>query len=195
MGRFLVSPLCSIVQEEVPVEFINRNKTPLSMVQFKRLFTTYREPHETCDILHVLEPLDHITVIRRQQYYSLPVYTTDKHGVKQRLCSRDIEALLHQIDIDSQRDVPQYGVGVLTSEERPVWARLRADLLRDTTNKESLQSIERSLFVVTLDQCDPSRDFDKYYHNTLAGDANNRWFDKAFNFIVYADGEVGMNGR
>jgi len=186
----------SCSQEELPVEFIHRGKTPLSMVQFQRLFTTYREPGESCDTLRVIKPQDHIVVIRRKQHYVVPVYETQRDGSKRRLCSREIEAMLHQIDGDSQRCEPALGVGLLTAEERPTWHRLRNELLQASdTNKASLAAIENSLFVLVLDKTNPKAEIDEFYHNTLAGDANDRWFDKAFNIIVYEDGEVGINAE
>lgn len=48
-------------------------------------------------------------------------------------------------------------VGVLTSEEREVWARWRKELEADEDNAESLRIIDTALFVLCLDDTTPPR--------------------------------------
>ena len=46
-------------------------------------------------------------------------------------------------------------VGVLTSEDRDVWARWRAELAKDPANAECLELVDASLFVLCLDDTAP----------------------------------------
>jgi carnitine O-acetyltransferase len=60
-------------------------------------------------------------------------------------------------------------------------------------NIASLHDIETALFVVSLDGASPTDANDaarKIFMN-----ASNRWYDKSLSFIIFANGEAGLNGE
>jgi len=76
--------------------------------------------------------------------------------------TRDILAeTLREIREESGMHEPeermQSAVGVLTSEERQVWAQWRTVLESDASNAQSLRIIDTALFVLCLDDTTPPR--------------------------------------
>ena len=110
-------------------------------------------------------------------------------------------------------------IGILTSDHRDNWGRAYQELLKDPLNKSSLEVIQKSLFILSLDDLVPDNDtyYNKSCHQLITGggadfNTGNRWYDKTvqvrkyiprndmdyyintrytFQFIV---GEQGING-
>jgi carnitine O-acetyltransferase len=95
-------------------------------------------------------------------------------------------------------------VGILTSDNRNSWGTVYEKLLKDQRNKLVIEDIQRSIFILCLDQpmnFDTSTPTDRL--SLIAGQMNhgwgskknssNRWFDKTMQFIVGSDGAVGLN--
>ncbi|KAF0751426.1 hypothetical protein AaE_006377, partial [Aphanomyces astaci] len=86
-------------------------------------------------------------------------------------------------------------VSVLTSENRTNWAKARAYLISlDACNKESLEIIEKALFVVALDETSPANS-EQVAQNCLLGDGRNRWYDKPVVLVVHENARTGINGQ
>ncbi|KAJ8004965.1 hypothetical protein DPEC_G00141750 [Dallia pectoralis] len=89
------------------------------------------------------------------------------------------------------------GVAALTSEERTRWAKAREYLTSvDPANQIILETIQSSLFVVSLDDTKPYSTAENYTTltlETLTGDPTIRWGDKSYNFLSFADGTFGSN--
>ncbi|MCJ8745530.1 hypothetical protein PDJAM_G00131280 [Pangasius djambal] len=89
------------------------------------------------------------------------------------------------------------GLAALTSEERTKWAKAREHLISiDPVNKTILETIQSSLFVLTLDDAKPYSTPENYTSMTLlalTGDPTIRWGDKSYNFISFADGTFASN--
>nr|WP_281423601.1 choline/carnitine O-acyltransferase [Nocardia tengchongensis] len=73
---------------------------------------------------------------------------------------------------------------------RADWAPLYAALR--PANAAAFDTIETALFCVCLEDFAP-RDTLHACDQLLHGDSGNRWFDKAVSFVVFADGEAGIN--
>ncbi|MCD2195047.1 choline/carnitine O-acyltransferase [Actinomycetospora endophytica] len=88
---------------------------------------------------------------------------------------------------------PGPAVGKLTTKARAAWAASRR-ALRDEhpDNAAALETIETALFCVSLEDGAPGEDLARG-KQLLAGNAANRWFDKAVTFVVFADGAAGIN--
>lgn len=76
-------------------------------------------------------------------------------------------------------------VGILTSDHRNNWGRAYQELLKDPLNKSSVEIIQKSLFILSLDDVVPNND--SYYnmscHQLITGggssyNTGNRWYDK-----------------
>lgn len=90
-------------------------------------------------------------------------------------------------------------LAALTAGDRTHWFQTRRKFFSTGINRTSLQAIERAAFIVCLDEenvsydpNDPSK-LDRWAGSLLHGRAYDRWFDKSFNLIVYANGRVGVN--
>jgi hypothetical protein len=73
------------------------------------------------------------------------------------------------------------GIGMLTREDRDVWAGLRAVLRgHSSENRQSLDDVETALFVVCLDHEEPSSPAQRSQDllHGRAGNLGNRWYDK-----------------
>lgn len=86
------------------------------------------------------------------------------------------------------QDVASGAMGVLTTENRKIWSRLRKVLAADPENGESLQVVDQALFVVCLDDVSPENEAElcsnylcgtyKLQNGVQVGTCTNRWYDK-----------------
>ena len=74
-------------------------------------------------------------------------------------------------------------VGLLTAENRTTWAEARKTLERKPQNKHVLETIDRALFMVCLDDASPATTDDAARQFFHAGDGKNRWFDKTISIV------------
>jgi len=90
------------------------------------------------------------------------------------------------------------GVGVLTSQNRDLWYKDHTMLNEDCRNKETLETIQSALFVLSLDgEVVVDEELDDDSASALlalhGGDnISNRWFDKTLNFYVSRSGYCGL---
>lgn len=99
----------------------------------------------------------------------------------------------------ASKDAAEHPLGVMTAENRDVWASFREHLVQ-THNENALKSIDSALFCVSIDDksdfpCTETEPI-PVVQNLLHGDENgliNRWFDKSVSLIVCKDGNAGIN--
>ncbi|GIY17479.1 carnitine O-acetyltransferase [Caerostris darwini] len=121
-----------------------------------------------------------------------------------------VDQLRQVLQMAKDKENVQPPVGLLTTENRQTWAKLRHKLLKCNVNSVSLSCIENCLFVVCLD--DGTRTVPSYSTirkdsttlelTTMAGhllhgsgtDAGtaNRWYDKFLQAVITRDGVVGF---
>jgi choline O-acetyltransferase len=190
---------------------------PLCMEQYYRLFSCYRMPGIECDRLIQLRnskvmhhQVEHVIVAYRNQFFVLNVIINFT-----RLDEDDIYTLLRRI-VQMADDDPWTTdeVGIYTSLPRRSWSNVRTELIKDALNRDSLDLIERCIFLVCLDQSDTDgleeddelvtfnkaikRNFVSLGEQILHGgknmhNASNRWYDKTMQFIIGTDGLFGLN--
>lgn len=68
----------------------------------------------------------------------------------------------------------EFPIGVLTSENRDVWAKVREELVAQG-NGDTLNAIDSSIFNLALDDEVLGNDRDKLLRNYLHSDGTNRW--------------------
>ncbi|KAK6490777.1 peroxisomal carnitine O-octanoyltransferase [Huso huso] len=173
--------------------------SPLDMDQFRNLYCTCKVPGVTRDaIINYFKTESegrcpsHLVVMCRGRIFAFDAVHED------RILSPP--ELFRQFTIIRQRcDREPNGVGLsaLTTEERTRWAQARQYLIElDPKNLTLLETIQSSLFVVSLDDVTPYSTPDNYTQMTLValtGDPTIRWGDKSYNFLCYADGSFGSN--
>lgn len=181
-------------------------KLPLSMDQYEYMFNCCRIPDKPRDYPRKYSPEDnkHMIVIRKNQFFKV------MHEVNgQQSNTSELEQQFKRIYNVAQK-VP--AVGQLTSENRDVWADVRAtehlDARRATNvmqarqrlmsahpvNRAALEAIESASFVVCLDDAAPVT-LEERAHQYWHGDGANRWFDKPLQFIVNENGTSGFIGE
>ena len=149
----------------------------------------------------------HITVIVRDNFYELEVVRKDGTF----LGADSIEQGFWNI-IEDAKKADGAGVGVLSSDHRDTWTHSREHLLSvSPVNRKSINSIEDSIFSVSLDSSvlklpdshpapphSATPDWvDALARNTCgaARAGHNRWFDKALSVVVEPNGRAGIMGE
>lgn len=163
--------------------------TPLCMSQFTRLFATSRVPTDNGCYIAPSEDSRHIVVLAHSQFYHFEVF--DENG-EFALTEKEIAQNLRAIKNDARKvpvtEIAKNAIGVLTTENRRNWARLRRDLQNDPVNRDALQVVDTALFIVCLDHVTPSN-VEELSTNMLCGTykldqglqvgtCTNRWYDK-----------------
>ncbi|XP_038147650.1 carnitine O-palmitoyltransferase 2, mitochondrial [Cyprinodon tularosa] len=162
------------------------NAYPLDMSQYFRLFNSTRIPKRGRDELFTDDRGRHLLVMRKGNMYVFDVVDRDGGLVK----PAEIHSHLKYILSDAT-PAPSLPLGVLTSENRDVWAGLREKLVA-AGNAEALGLVDSALFCLCLDD-ESMRDHIHISHNMLHGDGCNRWYDKSFSIIVTKDGQAAIN--
>ncbi|KAM7072874.1 choline O-acetyltransferase [Molossus nigricans] len=172
---------------------------PLCMKQYYGLFSSYRLPGHTQDTLvaqrsSVMPEPEHIIVACYNQFFVLDVVTNFR-----RLSEGDLFTQLRKIvKMASNEDERLPPIGLLTSDGRSQWAEARTVLVKDSTNRDSLDMIERCVCLVCLDTpggselSDTNRALQLLHGGGCSKNGANRWYDKSLQFVVGRDGTCGV---
>jgi carnitine O-acetyltransferase len=167
---------------------------PICMIQYKKMFSSARIPAKGMDRIrnpvisdNPTDPYErHIVVIRQKRFFLVDVVDPEGNAFD----ARSIETALQEImDLESKDPSP---AGVLTTLPRDEWAEARANLSIISGNRKILDTIERALFVLCLEERQPEG-VKRISETMLTGDGRSRWFDKGMQFIVCPDGTSAIN--
>lgn len=166
----------------------------LCMDQYYRVLNTCRTPYPKHDSTATYADNKCIVVLCNNNFFTVRVL--DNNG--KPLTADSIASQLEQVISQSQKaGIP---VGLLTSDDRDTWARVYKDLVADDINKSIMDQIQRSLFIVCLDNSVPFRSdrmsalMNNIHHGTSSAlNSGNRWFDKTLQIIATKDGQLGAN--
>uniref|UniRef100_A0A8C6W2G0 Choline O-acetyltransferase n=1 Tax=Nannospalax galili TaxID=1026970 RepID=A0A8C6W2G0_NANGA len=159
---------------------------PLCMKQYYRLFSSYRLPGHTQDTLvaqksSIMPEPEHVIVACCNQFFVLDVVVNFRH-----LSEGDLFTQLRKIiKMASNEDERLPPIGLLTSDGRSEWAKARTVLLKDSTNRDSLDMIERCICLVCLDApgagelSDSHRALQLLHGGGCSKNGANRWYDKS----------------
>lgn len=190
--------------ETLPVDYA-RNGKPLCMYQYLKLFGAARIPSEDGCVMQTDPQLNHIVVISKSQFYWFDVLDADYNLI---MLEQDLTVNFTLIVSDSMRtpshEIAKSSIGVLTTENRRVWAKIRhsSTMLDNTNNSEILSIVDSALFVVCLDDL-VLTDLSDLAKNMLCGlsildrgvqvgTCTNRWYDK-LQIIITQNGKAGIN--
>ncbi|XP_031746356.1 carnitine O-acetyltransferase isoform X1 [Xenopus tropicalis] len=186
------------LSETLPVEYLGGK--PLCMNQYYQMLSSCRIPGPKRDTVanysQASKPPTHITVVHNFQFFELDVYNSD--GTP--LTSDQIFTQLEKI-WGTSLQTNKEPIGILTTNHRNSWAKAYNNLIKDKTNKESVRTIQKSIFTVCLDAPIPRVSDDLYQSQVAAQmlhgggsrwNSGNRWFDKTLQFIVAEDGSCGL---
>ncbi|XP_066536089.1 choline O-acetyltransferase [Hoplias malabaricus] len=192
---------CLLDGHALPVDYARGQLagTPLCMNQYYRLFTSYRLPGPKTDTLvaqksSVMPEPEHIIVACKNQFFVLDVVINFR-----RLNERDLYTQLLKIRKMAESEEEHLPpIGLLTSDGRTEWAEARSVLVKDSTNRDSLDMIERCLCLVCLDEpcgmemSDTNRALMMLHGGGKYKNGANRWYDKPMQFVVGEDGCCGV---
>lgn len=187
-----------IDNETLPVEHLGGK--PLCMNQYYQILCSCRVPGPKQDSVvnfsRGKKPPLHITVVHNFQFFELDVYHSDGTPLTTDQLFVQLEKIWN-----SSLQTNKEPVGILTSNHRNSWANAYNTLIKDKVNRESVRSIQQSIFTVCLDAPAP-RGADGEQRSRVAGqmlhggggqlNSGNRWFDKTLQFIVAEDGSCGL---
>ena len=159
-ASLVISALCfvrAVRKEELPPDTV-RGK-PLCMHQFSRMFGTARVPTDNGCIIGQDSDAKHMVVLCRGQFYWFDVLD-DNHDLI--MTEKDVAINLQSIVDDAEhtpiQEAAKSAVGVLSTENRKIWAGLRDVLTREegSNNADCLNMIDSELFVLCLDYTKPA---------------------------------------
>ena len=127
--------------------------------------------------------------MRRGQFFWFDVL--DSHHrplLTERSLMLNLQAIVSDADKVPPGQVAQGAIGVLSTENRKVWASLRGVLAEDEDNKACLDIVDSALFVVCLDDTEPKDAHElsssmlsgtyKLENGVQVGTCTNRYYDK-----------------
>ncbi|KAF2752898.1 acyltransferase ChoActase/COT/CPT [Pseudovirgaria hyperparasitica] len=164
-------------------------KLPIAMSSYKWMFNACRLPIKPEDhsVKYDFEEHKHIIVVRKNQFFKVPTEIDGK-----QLNTSELEQQFRKIYEKAEKASP---VGILTSQNRDIWAEVRERLISvSESNKAALEDIQSSAFLVCLDDAKPVT-LEERARQFWHGDGSNRWFDKPLQFIVNDNGTSGFNGE
>ncbi|RNA01008.1 carnitine O-acetyltransferase isoform X1 [Brachionus plicatilis] len=191
-----------IDNQEFPVE--KSGDSYFCMDQYYKLLGTCRIPQKHIDqikIMHTqnfdLSKNNHVTVLHNNRFFSLRVIDP-KTGLN--LDPTEIYLNLKRI-VELSNEENELGIGILTSDDRDIWASAYEILCKNKINQKNFKSIHNSLFVLCLDTRDgllegypdkKSAHAAQILHGNKQFGAN-RWFDKTIQAIIGTNGVWGTN--
>lgn len=193
----------AVRKEELPPDTLRGN--PLCMYQYSRLFGTARVPTENgCQIAQD-SGSKHIVVLCKGQFYWFDAIDDNSDLI---MTEKDM-AINLQVIVDDAEETPIHeaakgALGVLSTENRKIWAGLRDVLTRDenSNNSECLSIVDSALFILCLDYTEPKTGSElcgnmlcgtnEVVKGIQIGTCTNRWYDK-MQIIVCKNGSAGIN--
>ncbi|KAJ2720955.1 Carnitine O-acetyltransferase mitochondrial [Coemansia sp. D1744] len=180
--------------ESDSLELDNIRGKPMCMYQYQYMFATCRHPGEQRDWTEVYPRSEstHISVAHKGRYFVLrvPAASTNRHADIAQI-ERQLQII---IDTTAQLERAK-SIGVLTAALRDDWYAARECLLQvSSDNAASLRVLESSAFLVSLESVAPvtHKEFSLACH---CSDGTDRYFDKNFQILVFANGRYGFNGE
>ncbi|KAM9326172.1 carnitine O-acetyltransferase isoform 2-T2 [Gastrophryne carolinensis] len=187
-----------IDNQTLPIERIGGN--PLCMNQYYQILSSCRIPGPKRDSVvnysQAKKPPTHITVVHNFQFFELDVYYSDGSPLTVDQIFTQLEKIW-----GTSLQTNKEPIGILTTNHRNSWAKAYNNLIKDKINKESVRSIQKSIFTVCLDAPMPIVS-DNHYRSRVGAqmlhgggsqlNSGNRWFDKTLQFIVAEDGSCGL---
>lgn len=163
---------------------------PLDMSQYDGLFAASRIPEPDKDRIFRAANPKHVVIFVKGHAYTMDVL--DEHGNIESP-SLILGRLKQVVRLAETETLNEFPVGVLTTENRDVWANLRKHIMK-VGNGNSLRLIDSALFAISLDeQVFNENQPIPMIKNMLYENGINRWYDKSFSLIVAKDGTAGIN--
>ncbi|KAI0069154.1 acyltransferase ChoActase/COT/CPT [Artomyces pyxidatus] len=183
-----------------------------------KMFYTCRIPQIGCDALSPQPSPSELSarkilVMVHDWFYAIEVYNEDLTAIG----APEIERRLRRVAWDAAQRLKfgeqAFPVGLLSSDDRDSWAKNLEYLLSlSPRNVDTFDTIKKSVIALSLDDhtygistadastrppiVESREEIDFHLHNIRSSrNARNRWFDKAFTFIVETNSRAGAMGE
>eukprot|EP00277_Geminigera_cryophila_P010309 CAMPEP_0179409452 /NCGR_PEP_ID=MMETSP0799-20121207/2710_1 /TAXON_ID=46947 /ORGANISM="Geminigera cryophila, Strain CCMP2564" /LENGTH=765 /DNA_ID=CAMNT_0021181133 /DNA_START=101 /DNA_END=2395 /DNA_ORIENTATION=+ len=139
------------------------------------------------------EKVPHLAVMSRGQLYTMDLFHADGISLTVEEIQQQLETILEMSKRAQAGHDAQAPIGILTTEERDTWARLRGKLIEaHQDNQQALHAVESAMFLLVLEGACPEAIEDQA-KTMFLGDGRNRWYDKSFQLIVFENACAGVN--
>lgn len=183
-----------LVDGSLEPEQLGAKKTPVCATAYKYMFNACRIPRREQDTYRIYDPAthNHVVVMRNNRFYKLDLLheKTRKPLIFTELCHQ----LARIIEISDLAGPNAASVGILTAEDRDIWADARDELVRGG-NEAALRDIESAVLVVNFDTTAPISRTEVAHGLWHGGDGRNRFFDKCIQLAVFENGKAGLLGE
>ncbi|KAI8625190.1 Choline/Carnitine o-acyltransferase-domain-containing protein [Xylariaceae sp. FL1651] len=158
---------------------------PLSMDTVHWIFNAHRTPVLACDRMDRWPGNDYIAVMRRGHVFKVPLQ--DGSGAT-ALTAEQLATIFDGILAHPASSAEVSWASLFTTAHRDEWATTRDQLIATSReNAECIDCIEKSLFIVYLEDASPNTAAERT-GVFLLDDNSNRWLDKTMGLIVCANG-------
>mmetsp|Transcript_9287 Transcript_9287/g.12518 ORF Transcript_9287/g.12518 Transcript_9287/m.12518 type:complete len:643 (-) Transcript_9287:27-1955(-) len=176
-------------------------KRPQSMDMFGKLFNTCRIPQPKEDRIFTYHGAphasNHIFVTFGDSFYFLDVTSKidDASGDYSVISFEEIAQQLYSIVKDGEKRKEEFPAAALSCQIRETWSVDRDSLISASSrNALILRGIESAAFGVCLDPSSPET-LDEMDECLWHNHGHGRFFDKAVQFIIFANGRAGLHGE
>ncbi|SSD61503.1 related to Carnitine O-acetyltransferase, mitochondrial [Saccharomycodes ludwigii] len=176
-----------------PTKFIGK----LCNNSFHMMFNNCRVPYKNgemnqdSNVFHSIFENGFIIVCYKGNFYKINVYDhLNNTFVKRHEIFYQLMNIISTGTCDATNQTS--GIGSLTYLARNIWRKAYAELTQNNPiNKNSLEEIQKSMFVVCLDESNEPVTLEEKSRNSWHGDGINRFNDKPLQFIVCKNGTSG----
>jgi carnitine O-acetyltransferase len=192
----------ALKNETLPPDVL-KNGTALCMYQYSKLFGAARIPTNEGCVMQSDPSSNHLVVMSKSQFYWFDVLDSKNNMIlTEAELMVNFTSIIHDSLNTNAQDIAKSSFGVLTTENRRIWANTRSQIYNNVTNNEILNIIDKALFVLCLDDIEIT-DLSLLSKNMLCGlsildkgiqvgTCTNRWYDK-LQIIITKNGKAGVN--
>lgn len=145
----------------------------------------------------------HIVVMCHSQFYWFDVLDDNSDIIMtEKDLAQNFQAIVEDAQTTPMQEAAKSALGVLSTENRRIWAHLRHVLTSDSNNVECLRIVDTALFILCLDSTSPKTGSELSMNmlcgtnvvekGVQVGTCTNRWYDK-LQIIVCKNGSAGIN--
>ncbi|KAL7064680.1 hypothetical protein AAHC03_05150 [Spirometra sp. Aus1] len=171
---------------------------PLSMAQWKRVFSTTRIPLGEGDELWTFprSHSQHAVIVYRGSFYKLDILSSWRRLFSPNSLQKQIEWILEEastrLDKESETSWP---LCCVTQLDRREWGAARCQHFAKGTNKQSLDIIEHAICILILDTELAPQSLSQLTATALDGNRGRVWADKGLNFMLSADCRLSVHAE
>ncbi|EEQ40354.1 Choline/Carnitine o-acyltransferase family protein [Clavispora lusitaniae] len=194
----------ALKNETLPVDK-QRNGKPLCMYQYSKLFGASRIPTDDGCVMQSDPYSNHIVVLSKSQFYWFDVLDANNNLIMSESdLMSNFTSIIHDSLKTPRNEIAKSSFGVLTTENRRIWAKIRTSptIVNNSNNSEILSIVDSALFIICLDDL-VLHNLDDLAKNMLCGlsildkgvqvgTCTNRWYDK-LQIIITQNGKAGIN--